>query len=129
MPSFIHLYRVDRARDRDERGPEAVDAAGCAWIDARGDRQAPRGVLTPTTLTRLEQPCAICGQADGPTTVYGHPSVVLIAGRPSPPPPTVAFCDRCVEEYRLGPGVSLAEDLINAWRTARGLAERDFSGP
>ena len=85
-------------------------------------------MLAPTEpLTGFEQRCAICGQEGEPARVYGHPPVVIIAGSPTPPPPSIAFCDRCVEDYQLGPGVSLAEELINAWRTARGLPERDFS--
>jgi hypothetical protein len=69
----------------------------------------------------------ICGREGEPIAVHGCPPVVIVAGSPTPPPATIVFCDRCVKDHQLGPGVSLAEDLINAWRTARGLPERDFS--
>jgi hypothetical protein len=128
MPSFIHLNRVDRARDQDEPEPEDLDGADRAWLNAWVDRQALRFKLASCEPpTRFEQRCVTCGPEGRPIAVYGHPPVVLIAGSATPPPPTIVFCDRCVEEYQLGPGVPLAEDLINAWRTAKGLPERDFS--
>jgi hypothetical protein len=74
-----------------------------------------------------ERRCVICGREGEPIAVYGHTPVVIIVGRPTPPPPNIVFCDWCANDHHLGPGVSLAEDLINAWRVARGLPERDFS--
>jgi hypothetical protein len=128
MPSFIHLYRVDRARDPDEPEPEDLEGADRASVDVQPDRRALGLSLAAFELpTGFERRCVTCGREDEPITVYGHPPVVLIAGSATPPPPTVAFCNRCVREYRLGPGVAVAEDLINAWRRARGLPERDLS--
>jgi hypothetical protein len=75
-----------------------------------------------------EQRCGICGRQGIPIAVYGHPPLVIIAGSATPSPPNIGFCDWCAKDHQLGPGVALAEDLINAWRLARGLPARDFSG-
>ena len=104
MASFIHLF------------------------NAGLDRQALRLRLASSEPhAALEEGCVICGREGERTVVYGHPPLVIIAHSQTPPPPTIVFCDPCVKEYQLGPGVSLADELINAWRTARGLPERDFS--
>jgi hypothetical protein len=113
MPSFIDLYPVDRA------GRGWVGAA--LALDAWGMRVASE------PLAGFEQGCVVCGQEGEPIAVYGRAPVMIIVGRATPPPPMIVFCDQCARDHQLGPGVSLAEELINAWRTARGLPERDFS--
>jgi hypothetical protein len=111
MPSFIDLYRADRA-----------------WLSAARTREDPEWTLASSEpLAGAETDCVVCGRAAEAVAVCGRAPVVIIVGRPAPPPRPIIFCDRCVHEYQLGPGVSVAEDLVNAWRTARGLPERDFS--
>ena len=102
MPSFIHLYGLDR--------------------------QAVHFTLTASEpVSGLEQRCVICGREGGPIAAYGHTPVVIITGSAAPSPPNIVFCDWCAQDHQLGPGVSLAEDLINTWRMTRGLPARDFS--
>lgn len=103
MPSFIDLYRAARTRE------------------------APRFMLASSELPAgFERECVVCGREGQATAVYGRVPVVIIAGSATPPPPTIGFCEQCAQDHQLGPGVSVAEDLINAWRSARGLPERRF---
>jgi hypothetical protein len=115
MPSFIDLYPVDRA--------------GRGWVSAALASDALGMRLAPELFAGFEQRCVVCGQEGEPIAVYGRAPVMIIAGRATPPAPTIVFCDQCARDHQLGPGVSLAEELINAWRTARGLPEHDFSRP
>lgn len=106
MSSFIQLYGLDRGEDR----------------------QVMRFSLSATEVSSgLEPRCVLCGREGAPIAVYGHTPVVIIAGSATPTPPNIVFCDWCAQDHHLGPGVALAEDLVNAWRTARGLPARDFS--
>ena len=127
MPRFIDLYPVDRARDRDEAGPDEVDRAGWGWVDAALALDISGMRVACELLAGFEQRCVVCAQEGEPIAVYGRVPVMIIAGRETPSPPTIVFCGQCARDHQLGPGVSLAEELINAWRTARGLPERDFS--
>ena len=127
MLGFIDLYRVDRRRDRGDAEPDEVDRAGRAWYTAAGGRDTLRVRMALTELPGLERQCVVCGREGEPIVVYGHAPAVIIAGSATPEPPTMVFCSRCVHDHRLGPGVSVAEELVNAWRAANGLPERDFS--
>jgi hypothetical protein len=127
MPSFIDLYPVDRARVRGEAGPDEADRAGRGWVGAALALDALGMRVASEPLAGLEQGCVVCGQEAEPIAVYGRAPLMIIAGRATPPPPMIVFCDQCARDHQLGPGVSLAEELINAWRTARGLPEHDFS--
>jgi hypothetical protein len=128
MPSFIDLYRVSHLRDPDEPGADDRNRVDRAWLGAALAPGLPRTMLAWTEpSTTFETGCVVCGRQGAPIAVYGHVSVVMIAGSATPPPPTIVFCDRCAQDHQLGPGVSLAEELINAWRNASGLPERDLS--
>jgi hypothetical protein len=48
-------------------------------------------------LAGFEQDCVVCARGGEPITMYGHASVVIIAGGATPPPATIVFCDRCVQ--------------------------------